>query len=257
VAERRPLTFRGQSLVVDSDGEGPVVGYLHGMVGCPVGHPFLPALAARGLRVVAPSLPGFTGSAARDDLRNLFDWVHATSEVVDIAGLAGRPLIASSIGAMLALEVAAIRPEAFSALTLIAPFGLWDEDAPTTDPFATTFGSQRALLTRDTAATEVFYTDPAGETAEALVELNVGRYTARTAAASLIWPIPEFGLATRLHRVTCPVRLVWGSDDRIIPVSYLQRFAALLPNVVSQHVVDGAGHLAELDEPSAIASLLV
>lgn len=256
MASRRTLTFRGDTLAVDQAGDGPVVGYLHGMVGCPTGLPFLPAIAGRGLRVVAPSLPGFTGSAAREDLRGLFDWVVATSEIVDLAGLAGRPVVASSIGAMLALEVAAVRPEAFTALTLIAPFGLWDEAAPTTDPFATTLGAQRALLTSRTESTDLFFTDPAGTSPEALVELNVGRYTARTSAASLIWPIPEFGLATRLHRVTCPVRLVWGSDDGIIPKSYMDLFASLLPNVVSQHVIDGAGHLAEFDQPGAIASLL-
>jgi pimeloyl-ACP methyl ester carboxylesterase len=84
----------------------------------------------------------------------------------------------------------------------------------------------------------------------------VGRYLARTAAASLVWPIPEFGLDTRIHRVSCPVTLVWGGADRIAPPSYLERFRARLPNVVSAHVVDGAGHLADWDRPDEVASIV-
>jgi len=72
--------------------------------------------------------------------------------------------------------------------------------------------------------------------------------------ASLVWPIPEHGLATRIHRVTCPVTLVWGAADRMVPRSYLERFEALLPNVVGSHVVEGAGHLAEWDRPAEVAA---
>jgi pimeloyl-ACP methyl ester carboxylesterase len=183
--------------------------------------------------------------------------VVATSEVIDIAGLAGRPLVASSIGAMLALEVSAVRPEAFTRLVLVAPFGLWDPSEPVTDPFATTLRSQRELLTVDPARTAGFFDPQPGRSTEQLVEDDIARYLSRTAAASLIWPIPEFGFSTRAHRVTCPVTLVWGGLDRIIPPSYLDRFTALLPNVVATRVIEGAGHLVEWDAPDLLAAEVV
>ena len=92
------LAFRAGHVAVRSVGEGPAVGYLHGMIGNPGVHPFLEALAGTGHRAVAPSLPGFTGSSPCEDLRSLHDWVVATSEVIDLAGLAGRLLVASSVG---------------------------------------------------------------------------------------------------------------------------------------------------------------
>ncbi len=248
--------FRDGHIGMIEVGEGPVVGYLHGMLGNPGEHRFLTELAATGRRVVAPSLPGFTGSSEPTGLRNLHDWVVATSEVLDLAGLTGQPVVASSVGAMLALEVAAVRPEAFGALVLIAPFGLWDDDDPVNDPFATTLSAQRRLLTADPASSSSFFDDPADLAADDLVEHGVERYLTRTAAAQLIWPIPEFGLGERLHRVQGPVTLVHGSADAIVPPSYLDRWVSRLQQVRGAHLVDGAGHQAEFDAPGEVARIV-
>ena len=92
--------------------------------------------------------------------------------------------------------------------------------------------------------------------ADLLVEHGVDRYLTRTAAAQLIWPIPEFGLAARLHLVRQSVTLIHGGSDAIIPVSYLARWAQALPNVAATHVIDGAGHQAEFDRPDDVAAIV-
>jgi pimeloyl-ACP methyl ester carboxylesterase len=251
VGGRRTVAFRGGRLMVDERGDGPAVGYLHGPIGCPPHNPFLEVLSRR-TRVIAPSLPGCTGSDACD-LRGIHDWIVAVSEITDLAGLTGCPLVASSTGAMLALELAAVRPDAFTHLVLVSPLGLWVDDDPVADPFGTTLTGQRALLTADPARTSPFFDDVEGRDATGLADDGFVRYTTRTAAASLVWPIPEFGLASRLHLVRCPVTLVWGEMDRLNPPSYLERFAARLGNVVGTRVVPGAGHLVEWDEPAIVA----
>ena len=248
---RRTVAFRGRRLMIDERGDGPAVGYLHGPIGCPQRHPFLDVLSLP-YRVIAPNLPGCTGSDPCE-LRGIHDWIVAVSEIVDLAGLAGRPLVASSTGAMLALELGAVRPEAFSHLVLVSPLGLWVDDDPVADPFGTTLTGQRALLTADPARTAPFFDDVEGRDAAGLADDGVARYTTRTAAASLVWPIPEFGLASRLHLVRCPVTLVWGELDTLNPPSYLERFAARLANVAEARVVPGAGHLVEWDEPAIVA----
>ena len=235
-----------------------MLGYLHGMVGLPEAElaPLVAELAADH-RVIAPCLPGFTGSSWCDDLRVQSDWVVALSEIIDLAGLAGAPLVASSVGAMLAMELAAVRPEAFAQLVLLAPMGLWSAEDPVTDPFGTTLSEQRALLTADPLVTATFFEDdPSVTDPSDKIELGVSRYLTRTAAAALVWPIPEHGLDMRAHLVRCPTHLVWGAEDRIVPPSYSERFAAALANVAGRHVVPGGGHLVDWDRPADVAAIV-
>ena len=246
-------SWRAGSLEIFRVGRGPRIGYLHGMVPVTSDEAFVTCLAEQGREVVAPCLPGYGGTSTSRDLRTMHDWVAATSEIIDIAGLNGAPVVASSVGAMLALELASIRPEAFSHLVLIGPIGLWRDDCPVTDPFSTTLSGQRNLLTNDPGLTASFYDGSAG--ADPVVA-TIQRYTARTATASLVWPIPDFGLSQRIHRVSCPVTLIWGADDRIVPPVYADFFAERLSELRSIHVVEGAGHLAEWDAPAQVAEIV-
>ena len=89
--------------------------------------------------------------------------------------------------------------------------------------------------------TGVFFDDPDGLEGDDLIEYGVARYQTRTSAASLVWPIPDHNLVDRIHRVETPTTLVWGEDDGIAPIGYLDRWAAALPNVVNTHTVADAG----------------
>jgi len=252
--ERLPVD--GDDIVVHRAGSGIPVGYLHGMIGTPPGAPILSAAADAGLALTAPCLPGFTGSGPGEAKRCIHDWVFRLSAIVDAAGLAGGPLVASSIGAMVALELAAIRPEAFSRLILLAPLGLWDDGEPVADPYATTLSAQRRMLTNDPTVTSTFFDDPDDLTGDDLIEFGVARYETRTAAASLVWPIPDHGLSDRVHRVMAPTTLIWGQEDQIAPPGYLARWEQALPNVVATHSVASAGHLIDWDQPGEVAGLV-
>lgn len=249
------LTVGPEDIVVHSAGVGTPVGYLHGMIGTPPGAPILGAAAGAEMAITAPCLPGFTGSTPSAATRNIHDWVFHLSAIVDATGLDGGPLIASSVGAMVALELAAVRPDAFSHLILLSPLGLWADDDPIVDAYATTLSAQRRLLTTDPTATGIFFDDPDGLEGDELIEYGVARYQTRTSAASLVWPIPDHNLVDRIHRITTPVTLVWGADDALAPTSYLDRWAAALPNVVGSHTVADAGHLIDWDQPAAVARL--
>ncbi len=246
----------GSEVVVHNAGSGTPVGYLHGMVGTPPGSPLLAAAEAASLAITAPCLPGFSGSAPSTLTRNVHDWVFHLSSILDATGLTGGPMVASSVGAMVALELAAVRPEAFSQLILLAPLGLWDDEDPVVDAYATTPSMQRRLLTKDPNATAIFFDDPDGLEGDDLIEYGVARYQTRTSAASLVWPIPEHGLSDRIHRVGTPVTLVWGADDQIAPLSYLDRWFSALPNVTDAHTVADAGHLVDWDQPTEVATIV-
>src|SRR5262249_12227341 len=105
--EEGSVEVNGFPCRVWAKGRGEPVGFPAGLGGLPRWTPFLDRLAERR-RVIAPSLPGFPGALGVERLDDLLDWIAATLELLDGAGLAGADLIGASLGGMLAAEVAAL-----------------------------------------------------------------------------------------------------------------------------------------------------
>jgi pimeloyl-ACP methyl ester carboxylesterase len=253
-SDTRRVSVGDGDLSVIEVGTGPVIGYLHGLVGNPIVHPFLHELGDDH-HVIAPSLPGFDGSDPLP-VRSMHDWVFLASATMDAVGLTGGQVVAASVGAMVALELAAVRPEAFTHLTLLAPLGLWDDADPIHDLWSERGAKQPGYVFSNAEHFAELTADPDGLDVDELMERELGRYRTRRSAASLMWPIPDHGLAARLHRVKCPVHIVWGSDDRLAPPSYAHRFAEMLPECRGISVIDGAGHALEWDRPAEVAAVV-
>ncbi|MBI1329743.1 MAG: alpha/beta fold hydrolase [Alphaproteobacteria bacterium] len=247
--ETRIVDVNGHKARVWEKGRGPTLGYLPGLAGAPVWSPFLEELS-KDFHVVAPSLPGFPGSTDYDHLDTLQDWLTATLDLIEAAELSGADFVGSSVGAMLALEVAALSPGSIGRLALMAPLGLHLDSLPIPHIWARKSADMAALMCADTEALAALQAVPEGEDA---VEWNI--MVSRVAAASgrLLWPMCEIGLIKRLHRVRQPVFLLWGSEDRITSPAYAKEFASRLSGPVKTGLIDGAGHLVDIDAPEKAA----
>ena len=111
-------------------GSGEPLVFLHGAYGL-TWDPFLEKLA-ESFTVYAPEHPGTTPGEPDgiQALHDLWDLVLYHYELFDVLGLAAPRLVGYSFGGMVAAEVAATAPERVSKLALIAPLGLWRDDAP-------------------------------------------------------------------------------------------------------------------------------
>ncbi|WP_187830419.1 alpha/beta fold hydrolase [Siccirubricoccus phaeus] len=235
-------------------GSGKPLGFLAGFGGLPRWVPFLDALAAKRT-VIVPSLPGFPGGdRGHSVLDTHLDWVLATRRLLGAAGLDGADLAASSVGASLAAEVAALWPETRRKLALIAPFGLFDERDPPTDPWAQRMTDLPGLLTADPERWKALKAVPEGANS---VEWPIEQTRASEAAARIFWPLGNTRLEKRLPLVSAPTLLLWGEQDRIMPRSYAARIAGLLGGPSETRIIPGAGHLAELDAPEAVAAAIL
>jgi pimeloyl-ACP methyl ester carboxylesterase len=234
-------------------GQGAPLGVLAGFGGLPRWTPFLAALAT-GRRVVVPSIPGFPGGLGHDRLDDLPDWVAATLDLLEGAGLAGADLVGLSVGGTLAAEAAAFSPALARRLVLVAPFGLYDEAEPTADPWAQRFEDLPALLCADAGRFVAEMLPASGEDA---VEHPILVMRSLEAAARLLWPTGDLGLRKRLHRIRKPTLLVWGSDDRVVPPSYAKRFADGIAGPTEVRSIEGAGHRVDLDAPEALAEAIL
>jgi pimeloyl-ACP methyl ester carboxylesterase len=50
---------------------------------------------------------------------------------------------------------------------------------------------------------------------------------------------------------------LWGEQDRIMPRSYADKFARGISGKTEIKTIPGAGHLAELDQPDAVAAAIL
>jgi pimeloyl-ACP methyl ester carboxylesterase len=235
-------------------GEGPTLGFLAGFGGLPRWIPFLDALA-RERTVIVPSLPGFPGGErGHTVLDSHLDWVLAVRQLLQKAGLEGADLVGSSVGASFAAEIAAIWPSMVRRLALIAPWGLFDEKDPVTDPWAQRPPDVPALLCADPDRWNQLKAEPEGANSP---EWPIEQTRANEAAARAFWPLGNTKLDKRLALIGAPALLIWGEQDRVMPRSYADRFAAAIAGRTEIVTISGAGHLAELDRPDEVAAAVL
>jgi pimeloyl-ACP methyl ester carboxylesterase len=196
-------------------------------------------------------LPGFPGAEGHEDLDSLLDWITVTLDILDATNLTGCDLAASSVGAMLALEVAALSPAAVNRLALMAPLGLYSDHWPVPHIWARRSADMLALLANDKEELSRLQAVPDGADP---VEWNLVLSRATAAGARLLWPMCELGLHHRLHRVRQPTLLVWGNEDQIVRPEYASLFAAAIAGPVETVTIPNAGHLVELDAPREAAA---
>ncbi|HZK92320.1 MAG TPA: alpha/beta hydrolase [Stellaceae bacterium] len=248
------VEVNGASCRVWTAGAGPKLGFLAGYGGLPRWVPFLDALA-KERTVIVPSLPGFPGGErGHVALDSHLDWLLATRQLLEGAGLAGADLAGSSVGGSLAAEVAALWPAMVRRLALVAPFGLFDAADPPTDPWAQRPGDIAGLFCADPAKWEALKAAPEGQNSP---EWPIEQTRASEAAARIFWPLGNTRLEKRLPLISAPTLLVWGAEDRLMPRSYADKFAAGIKGKTEITVIRGAGHLAEIDKPDETAAAVL
>jgi len=248
------IDVNGFATRVWRQGSGPRLGFLAGFGGLPRHVPFIDELA-KSRTVIVPSLPGFPGGdRGHSVLDTHLDWVLAVREILVKSELIGADLAGSSVGGSLAAEVAAIWPDAVRRLALIAPFGLFEESDPPTDPWAQRADAVPGLMCADPAIWTALKTAPEGANS---IEWPIEQVRASEAAARIFWPLGNTKLEKRLGLIAAPTLLLWGEQDRIMPRSYADRFAKQIKGRSETRLIPGAGHLAELDQPKAVADAIL
>ena len=245
----RTVEVNGQACRVWEKGEGRALVFLAGFGGLPRWTQCLERLAVRH-RVIAPSLPGFPGTSTIGPLYNHLDWLLAARDLIAGAERERCDLMGVSLGAALAADVTAVWPGLVDRLVLVSALGVFNESEPSADPFAQRPGTLAQLLCANAARYAAHIavadgTDP--------VEWTVMTTRANEAAARLLWPLGDTGLASRLSRIRNDTLLVWGDADRVVPASYRARFSDGIAGKTRVEIISGAGHMVDLDAPEVLA----
>ena len=212
--------------------------------------PALVQVADAGWDIVVPSSPASTaGRASRPPTTTSAGSPRRGTRSTPPARCRARS-IGASVGGMLAAELAALRPEAVTALALLAPVRHLRCRRPGHRPYAEPAVDRMPHLFAK-GVPEPFV-DRFGELGPD--EGPVARYLSDVAAASLVWPLGDRGQASRLHRLRCPRLALWGDQDELLPVGTSAQWVA---GGVPVEIVAGAGHLLEWDAPGEVGARLV
>jgi pimeloyl-ACP methyl ester carboxylesterase len=154
------------------------------------------------------------------------------------------------VGGAFAAEMAAIFPNYVRRLAVIAPFGLFDERQPAADPWAQRKDVLPGLMCAEGEKWTAMVAAPEGANS---VEWPIEMTRAAEAAARAFWPLGNTRLEKRLGLITAPTLILWGERDALMPPAYAEKFAAGISGSTRIETVAGAGHLAYLDQPDAVA----
>jgi pimeloyl-ACP methyl ester carboxylesterase len=220
--------------------------------------PFSQALArvaGLDLGMLAVDLPAH-GKSSAQAAGSLDEMVAALAQTLLDAGIARCHLVAHSFGGAVALATAATASRLqVSSLTLLAPAGLGPES---NGPFirGITQATQRASLA---AWLKQLFADPSrmdeGFVATAAQQLESAEVRERLAdVADRFFPDGTQMLDLRhlFSELEMPVRVVWGQQDRILPV----RHAEGLPGHVAVHRFAGVGHLPYVEAQAQVARVV-
>ncbi len=229
-------------------GEGPPLLYLHGAGLTGIWLPVMEELA-KDFDVLAPDHPGFGQSDRPDWLDGMDDMVYHYLDFLDGMGLDQVNVVGISFGGWLAAELAVSHPERISKVILSAASGLRVEGTPITDLFT--------LSPAETA--EYLFSDP--EKVKAMVEseptpeIQQELYRGRVTLAHLGWNplLCNPALRRRLYRVTCPTRVFWGAQDRLVPIAHGEAYASEIAGAELVTFKDCA-HSIQQEKPGEFAA---
>ena len=242
--KKQTLKINGVDTVVLSSGEGEPLLFLHGG-GTWHGYEFAKKWAEK-FRVIHPYHPGF-GESGDDPAMDTFnDYVMHYVELLDVLGIDRVHLVGFSLGGYLAAQIASQHPERVKTLTLVAPAGMRSKEHPTLDVLATPGDQIVGMLASNFEVLKPWL--PAGPDPEFMG----ARYREATTLARLLWEKPWDPKFKRyLHRIKAPTLIIWGDEDRIVPLQQSELWKQALPNAKVQ-VFKGAGHLVLDEKPEAV-----
>lgn len=241
---REELSVNGTKVVMLTAGSGPELVFLHGTGTFP-GFDFALELAQTH-RVLIPYHVNFGESGDNPRIASIEEHVLHYMDLFDQLGLEKIVLSGFSFGGWLAAAFAIRQPQRLSKLVLAAPAGLQVDEAPPPDLFALPPQEIPAYLTHDPmVALRYFPKEPTPA-----FDAQLGREMKALGNALEGAPGGDPVLANWAHRITMPVLLLWGSEDRLVPVAQAPHWQKLMPDVRTEYI-EGAGHLLFEESPKA------
>ncbi len=247
-------------------GDGEPILLVHGLGGAAANWTELAPLLSAKRRVIVPDLPGHGGSGKPPRGARLGWYADVLAALLEQVDAAPAAVVGHSMGGVVALRLAARRPEVVGALALIESAGIASltrraaifltvSAALKPARKASRFRGRIAASDRLKRLAFGYWgaDDPASLSREGVhgwLACTREHSDTATAGRALLHDDPRFNL----EAVRCPAVVVWGSRDRLITVEDGFEFARRLRAPI--RVIPGAGHLVIGERPADCAGIL-
>ncbi len=249
-------------------GEGEPILFVHGISGS--WQNWLENLPhfGRAQRAIALDLPGFGASPMPSWGIDVPAYGRLIHDFCEKLGVEGGTIVGNSLGGFVAAEAVTAAPGRFQRLALVSAAGIINTWSPEERAVATAFiwktfspyfaSGGREIVSRPGLRRIVFG--------------PFVRYPNRL-GAELLWEQIESGLSNcpgfgdalhaairhdireRLPSITIPTLIVWGFDDRVIPVQAALSYHRRIPHSQLE-IFERTGHVPQLERPARFNRLL-
>jgi len=248
-------------LACSEQGQGPAVLLVHGFpLNRQMWQPQLEALSASGFRALAPDLPGFGDSPPLSGSVSMRRYAEELVALLDKLGIDKAMVCGMSMGGYVLLSMLEFFPARVSAAGFIVTRAAADDAAgrQKRSELAGTARSQGAEPVADIFSDLVFAPDTVQQHPE-LVERVRGWMLSSNpegVAGALEAMRERTDYSGRLSEISQPALVIGAAEDRAIPLDQSQLLAEGLADG-QLAVIPGAGHMANLEQPTLFNQALI
>jgi pimeloyl-ACP methyl ester carboxylesterase len=271
-ARQRFVEVDGRRVNVVELGDGePAMVFVHGLAGSWQNWlENLPHFAATGHRVIAFDLPGFGASEPPRSKISIPGYGGLVDALLDRLGVGPAVFVGNSMGGFIGAEVAIQYPARVQRLVLVSAAGLTVEYQRNERALGALRFGQRLLLAWGGfvgARSEAIASRPrARRLLMRLVVHDADRLPAPLIAEQVrgaanpgfvdaLDALTDYPIRARLGEIACPTLIVWGTEDRLVPVRDAAEFERLIPDA-RRVVWPETGHVPMLERPAAFNALV-
>jgi proline-specific peptidase len=272
-SHQRWVALPGGPVNVIERGEGPPLVFVHGHSGRWANWLANIPHFSRTHRVIAMDLPGFGHSPMPREPITIENYGRMLDALLERLDVTAAPVVGNSMGGFAAAELAIKFPPRVERLVLVSAAGL----ATKYLGLSSEFFRRRSYIALARAIN--LYAEIPDARAETLVrrpnlrrkvlemvvrhpELLSGplafeliRGTGKPAAAAAAAAIMDYDYRDRVSEIACPTLVVWGRNDRVVPVSSADEYHQLIEGS-RVDVFEDTGHVAMVERPARFNAAL-
>ena len=218
-----------------------------------------------GFRVILLDCPGFnkSGEIVPDVPRGLMN-AHAVKGLLDVLGIEKAHLVGNSLGGVSALNFALEYPDRLDRLVLMGTAGMGHslvQPNPQEGIRKMVKLYQVPSYENFEDMLEVFVFDPSRLSDDLRkgrwenIEANRVHLTNFLASTEKV-PFSAWDVSARVHEITHKTLVVWGRDDRFVPIDNALKLINMMPDA-RLHVFSQCGHWAQWEHAKAFNRLVL